>query len=103
MDRRQSHGRLSMEPRQRQRSTAGTPQDCAASRRYDPRALDKNLLFVSAARPLKVVPPLFNRYSGGQAYGGHIDGAVRSDYGSPQRARTDLSAREFSDDIGGFF
>jgi PKHD-type hydroxylase len=52
---------------------------------------------------LKVVPPLFNRYSGGQAYGGHIDGAVRSDYGSPQRARTDLSAREFSDDIGGFF
>src|SRR5689334_18742597 len=40
-------------------------------------ALDQNPLFISAALPLKVVPPLFNRYSGGQAYGDHIDGAVR--------------------------
>ena len=29
-------------------------------------ALDKNQLFISAALPLKVVPPLFNRYAGGQ-------------------------------------
>jgi PKHD-type hydroxylase len=40
-------------------------------------ALGKNQLFISAALPLKVVPPLFNRYAGGQSYGGHIDGAVR--------------------------
>src|SRR5215470_12280244 len=58
-------------------------------------ALDGNALFVSAALPLKVVPPLFNRYSGGQSYGGHIDGAVRPVYGTPHRIRTDLSATLF--------
>lgn len=58
-------------------------------------ALDKNQLFISAALPLKVVPPLFNRYAGGQAYGGHIDGAVRPVFGTPHRVRTDLSATLF--------
>jgi len=57
--------------------------------------LDANPLFVSAALPLKVVPPLFNRYSAGQAYGGHIDGAVRPVAGTPHRVRTDLSATLF--------
>jgi PKHD-type hydroxylase len=58
-------------------------------------ALDANPLFVSAALPLKVVPPLFNRYSGGQSYGGHIDGAVRPVLGTPHRVRTDLSVTLF--------
>ena len=58
-------------------------------------ALDRNALFVSAALPLKVVPPLFNRYAGGQSYGGHIDGAVRPVAGTPHRVRTDLSATLF--------
>ena len=58
-------------------------------------ALDRNQLFVSAALPLKVVPPLFNRYAGGQSYGGHIDGAVRPVFGTPHRVRTDLSATLF--------
>ena len=57
--------------------------------------LDKNQTFVSAALPLKIVPPLFNRYSGGQTYGGHIDGAVRPVAGTPHRVRTDLSATLF--------
>ena len=57
--------------------------------------LDANPLFISAALPLKVVPPLFNRYAGGQAYGGHIDGAVRPVAGTPHRVRTDLSATLF--------
>jgi PKHD-type hydroxylase len=57
--------------------------------------LDANPLFISAALPLKVVPPLFNRYSGGQSYGGHIDGAVRPVLGTPHRVRTDLSATLF--------
>ena len=61
-------------------------------------ALDKNQLFISAALPLKVVPPLFNRYSGGQAYGGHVDGAVRPVFGTPHRVRTDLSATLFLSD-----
>jgi len=58
-------------------------------------ALDKNQLFISAALPLKVLPPLFNRYSGGQAYGGHIDGAIRPVFGTAHRVRTDLSATLF--------
>src|SRR5579872_891446 len=58
-------------------------------------ALDKNQLFISAALPLKVVPPLFNRYTGGQSYGEHIDGAVRPVAGTPHRVRTDISATLF--------
>src|SRR5215471_10506436 len=58
-------------------------------------ALDKNQTFIAAALPLKVVPPLFNRYAGGQSYGGHIDGAVRPVAGTPHRVRTDLSATLF--------
>lgn len=58
-------------------------------------ALDRNQLFVSAALPLKVVPPLFNRYASGQSYGGHIDGAIRPVAGTPHRVRTDLSATLF--------
>jgi PKHD-type hydroxylase len=58
-------------------------------------ALDKHQLFISAALPLKVVPPLFNRYTGGQSYGGHVDGAVRPVFGTPHRVRTDLSATIF--------
>ena len=57
--------------------------------------LDKNQLFISAALPLKVVPPLFNRYAGEQAYGRHIDGAIRPVAGTHHRVRTDLSATLF--------
>src|ERR1700742_3609072 len=39
-------------------------------------ALERNGLFVTAALPLKVYPPLFNRYQGGQTYGNHVDGAI---------------------------
>jgi len=61
-------------------------------------ALEKNTLFTSAALPLKVLPPLFNRYEGGQSYGGHIDGAIRPVAGTPHRVRTDLSATLFLSD-----
>jgi PKHD-type hydroxylase len=58
-------------------------------------ALEKNSLFTAAALPLKVLPPQFNRYSDGQSYGGHIDGARRPVTGTPHRIRTDLSATLF--------
>ena len=58
-------------------------------------ALDSDQLFISAALPLKIVPPLFNRYAGGQHYGGHVDGAVRPVLGTPHPVRTDLSATIF--------
>jgi PKHD-type hydroxylase len=58
-------------------------------------ALDRSARFRSAALPLKIVPPLFNRYAGGQAYGAHVDGGVRPVAGSSERVRTDLSATLF--------
>ena len=65
-------------------------------------ALEKNPKFNSAALPRKIVPPLFNRYAGGQAYGSHIDGAVRPVAGTPHRVRTDLSATLFLSDPGAY-
>ena len=60
--------------------------------------LGRNQQFMSAALPLKIVPPLFNRYRDGQAYGNHVDGGVRPVAGSAQRVRTDLSATLFLSD-----
>jgi PKHD-type hydroxylase len=58
-------------------------------------ALERHPLFLSAALPLKVVPPLFNRYEGGGTYGTHIDGAIWQIAGTIHRVRTDLSATLF--------
>jgi PKHD-type hydroxylase len=58
-------------------------------------ALARNPLFFSAALPLRTVPPLFNRYEGGEHYGAHIDGAVRAVPGSNHFIRTDLSSTLF--------
>ena len=58
-------------------------------------ALENNPLFMSAALPLKVFPPLFNRYQDGQSFGNHVDNAIRQVTGTPHRVRTDLSATLF--------
>ena len=58
-------------------------------------ALQRNALFVTAALPLQVFPPLFNRYQGGQSFGTHVDNAIRQVPGTPHRIRTDLSATLF--------
>jgi PKHD-type hydroxylase len=58
-------------------------------------ALQRSPLFISAALPLKVFPPLFNRYEGGESFGTHVDNAVRTVKGTPHRVRTDLSATLF--------
>lgn len=58
-------------------------------------ALGQNPLFISAALPQRVFPPLFNRYSGGQSFGTHVDNAIRQISGTPVRIRTDLSATLF--------
>ncbi len=58
-------------------------------------ALQNNSLFVSAALPLRVFPPLFNLYRGGQSFGNHVDNALRQIPGTPLRIRTDLSATLF--------
>ena len=58
-------------------------------------ALQQSALFASAALPLRVFPPLFNRYQGGHAFGSHVDNAIRQIAGTPLRIRTDLSATLF--------
>ena len=74
------------------------PEDHPASRQLGEMilgALQRNSLFISAALPLRVFPPLFNRYQGGQAFGNHVDNAIRQLPGSGLRIRTDLSATLF--------
>src|ERR1700753_1912117 len=58
-------------------------------------ALGQNALFISAALPAKVFPPLFNRYQGGQSFDTHVDNAIRQVTGTGHRIRTDLSATLF--------
>ena len=58
-------------------------------------ALERNPLFVAAALPQTVFPPLFNRYGPGQTFGMHVDNAVRQSRGGANRIRSDLSATLF--------
>lgn len=61
-------------------------------------ALGGHPMWLSAALPLRTVPPLFNRYEGGEHYGLHIDSAIRAVPGSPQPLRTDVSSTLFLSD-----
>jgi PKHD-type hydroxylase len=74
------------------------PEDHPAGHRIGETILDalgQNPLFISAALPSRVFPPLFNRYRGGHAFGTHVDNAIRQITGTPHRIRTDLSATLF--------
>ena len=91
------------------RSTAGAqsalvkdneqlPPDGEVSRRLGERvirALAASPLFVSAAIPRHIFPPLFNRYATGNRFGIHVDNAVRGDPLTGLRIRTDLSVTLF--------
>jgi PKHD-type hydroxylase len=74
------------------------PEDHAGARRIGAMILDalgRNALFISAALPSRVFPPLFNRYESGHAFGSHVDNAIRQIGGTGHRIRTDLSATLF--------
>ena len=59
-------------------------------------ALVTNPIFMEAAIPLRVMPPKFNRYEGGEHYGGHIDNAIMDIPGTGgMRLRADLSMTVF--------
>jgi PKHD-type hydroxylase len=93
------------------RSTAGAqsalvkrneqlPPDSEVARKLGNRiisALTANPRFLAAAIPLRIFPPLFNRYvaDGGHHFGVHVDNAVRGDQLTGLRIRTDLSATLF--------
>jgi PKHD-type hydroxylase len=59
------------------------------------KGLARSPMFMSAALPLRVFPPMFNRYRGGGRFGNHVDTAIRSVVPSGQRIRTDVSATLF--------
>jgi PKHD-type hydroxylase len=93
------------------RSTAGAqsamvksneqlPPDSEVARKLGNRivsALTSNPRFISAAIPLQIFPPLFNRYRAavGHHFGIHVDNAVRGDRLTGLRIRTDLSVTLF--------
>jgi PKHD-type hydroxylase len=58
-------------------------------------APERSPLFITAALPLRVFPPLFNRYEGGESFGAHLDNSIRQIPGTPFRIRTDISATLF--------
>jgi PKHD-type hydroxylase len=58
-------------------------------------ALEQHPLFVSAALPQHILPPLFNCYEGGEHYGNHVDSAIQRDASRHARARTDVSVTVF--------
>ena len=77
------------------------PEDAPLAAELGGRILDAlgaSPIFVAAALPLKVYPPLFNAYAGGEAFGTHVDSAIRIRRGSDFRIRSDLSATLFLTD-----
>ncbi|MEP7042640.1 MAG: Fe2+-dependent dioxygenase [Dokdonella sp.] len=60
-------------------------------------ALGRHATFFAGALPRRIFPPLFNRYESGQAFGMHVDNAIRYDRSGAQAQplRTDLSATLF--------
>ncbi len=58
-------------------------------------ALGRNPVFNSAVMPLRVLPPLFNRYDVGMKYGDHVDGALRAVAPGGPRMRQDVSTTVF--------
>jgi PKHD-type hydroxylase len=74
------------------------PEDSPAAREAGKLVLDalgRSALFIASALPLKIFPPLFNRYEGGGEFGVHVDNAVRIHRESEFRVRSDLSATLF--------
>ena len=58
-------------------------------------SLGQHTLFLSAATPLDIIPPLFNRYEQQEAFGFHVDNSIRRIRGTNERLRTDLSCTIF--------
>ena len=61
-------------------------------------ALERHPLFISAALPNALYPPMFNRYGEGMTFGPHVDGSMRIDPFNGRKIRTDISATLFLSD-----
>lgn len=74
------------------------PEDSAEAQEVSAlvvQALNANPMFVAAALPHTIFPPLFNRYEGGGEFGVHVDNAIRQRKDGAFRIRSDLSATLF--------
>lgn len=60
--------------------------------------LGQTPLFIAATLPVRVLPPRFNRYAGGDTYGAHVDNAIVPVPGTAERVRSDVSATLFLSD-----
>jgi PKHD-type hydroxylase len=72
------------------------PEESATARELGDivlRGLARSPLFSSAALPLRVYPPMFNRYDVGMTFDTHVDNAIRVVSGT--RMRTDVSSTLF--------
>jgi PKHD-type hydroxylase len=92
-------GRITAGPQSaRVKSNEQVAETCPVGRELGKMILgeiERNPLFLSAALPRHVYPPLFNRYAPGMEFGSHVDNAIRQVPGTPFRIRTDLSATLF--------
>ncbi|MEW6125294.1 MAG: Fe2+-dependent dioxygenase [Pseudomonadota bacterium] len=61
-------------------------------------ALHRSGLFMSAVLPLRVLPPMFNRYDEGMTFGSHVDNAIRRIRTTGETMRTDVSTTLFLSD-----
>jgi len=87
----------------RAKNNLQVPEDAPVARELGETiltALGRNPAFVSAALPLRVFPPLFNRYDVGMGFGVHVDNAIR--FAGPVRFRTDVSCTLFLSDPGDY-
>ncbi|KAB0588838.1 Fe2+-dependent dioxygenase [Comamonas kerstersii] len=85
----------------RVKSNLQLPVDSPLAQKMGTLILDKlsrNPLYLSAALPLRVLPPRFNRYEGGGTYGNHIDNALFVIPGTAIKVRTDVSTTVFFSD-----
>ncbi|MGB6103211.1 MAG: Fe2+-dependent dioxygenase [Pusillimonas sp.] len=60
--------------------------------------LSRNPTFISATLPLRILPPMLNRYAASETYGDHIDNAIRTLPTTQEYVRTDVSATVFLSD-----
>ncbi|MBV8682812.1 MAG: Fe2+-dependent dioxygenase [Caulobacteraceae bacterium] len=101
LDGRATAGDQSARAKRNLQAAEGSPEVAAAGELVL-RALGRNAGFMSAALPLRVYPPLFNRYGEGMSFGDHVDNAIRTSPVSGQSYRTDLSATLFLSDPGDY-
>lgn len=97
-------GPLAAEAKRNLQFSTDSPEYAALSQSII-SALENHPLFISAALPKRILPPMFNHYAGGHTYGNHIDNAVQTDRRNGERILSDISVTVFlsepEDYVGG--